>query len=88
MILRAAREHSLDLSQSILIGDKISDIEAGSAAGLGCCVLVLSGHAPDRKDLKKVDIVFEDLPAVVDAIVKNQLCLNDTEKKSANWGQH
>ena len=88
MILRAAREHSLDLSQSILVGDKISDIEAGRAAGVGCCVLVLSGHAPDRKDLKKVDSVFEDLPAVVDAIVKKQLCLNDTEEKSANWDQH
>jgi phosphoglycolate phosphatase-like HAD superfamily hydrolase len=70
-----------------LVGDKIGDIEAGNAAGVGCCVLVLSGHAPDRKDLKKVDIVFEDLPAVADAIVKNQLCLNET-KKSANWDQH
>ncbi len=87
MILRAAGEHSLDLSKSLLVGDKISDIEAGVAAGLGCCVLVLSGHAPDRKDLKKVDIVFEDLPAVADAIVEDQLCVNDTEK-SANWIQH
>ncbi len=87
MILRAAGEHSLDLSKSLLVGDKISDIEAGVAAGVGCCVLVLSGHTPDRKDLKKVDIVFEDLPAVADAIVEDQLCVNDTEK-SANWIQH
>jgi D-glycero-D-manno-heptose 1,7-bisphosphate phosphatase len=81
MILRAAREHSLDLSQSILVGDKVSDIEAGRAAGLGCCVLVLSGHALDRKDLNQVDIVFEDLPAVANAVVKNQLCVDETNKK-------
>ena len=87
MILRAAREHSLDLSQSILVGDKICDIEAGSAAGVGCCILVLSGHTPDRDELKKVDIVFEDLPAVADAIVKNQLCLDD-RRKSTDRNQH
>jgi D-glycero-D-manno-heptose 1,7-bisphosphate phosphatase len=86
MILRAAREHSLNLSQSILVGDKVSDIEAGRAAGLGCCVLVLSGHAPDSKDLNKVDIVFEDLPAVANAVVKNQLCVDDTNKKISELG--
>jgi D-glycero-D-manno-heptose 1,7-bisphosphate phosphatase len=85
MILRAAREHSLDLSQSILVGDKASDIDAGKAAGLGCCVLVLSGHALDSKDLNKADIVFEDLPAVANALVKNQLCVDDTYKKPGIW---
>lgn len=34
MILRAARDHSLDLSQSILIGDRCSDLSAGAAAGI------------------------------------------------------
>ena len=85
MILRAAREHSLDLSQSILVGDKASDIDAGKAAGLGCCVLVLSGHALDSKDLNKADIVFEDLPAVANALVKNQLFVDDTYKKPGIW---
>lgn len=36
MILRAANAHGLDLSRSILIGDKESDIQAGEAAGIGC----------------------------------------------------
>lgn len=75
MILRAAREHSLDLSQSILVGDKVSDIEAGRSAGVGCCVLVHSGHAPDRKDLDKADANYEDLHAVANALVVNQLCV-------------
>jgi D-glycero-D-manno-heptose 1,7-bisphosphate phosphatase len=34
MILRAAREHTLDLSRSLLIGDQPSDIAAANAAGV------------------------------------------------------
>lgn len=34
MLLRAARTHNLDLSQSILIGDRFSDIAAANAAQL------------------------------------------------------
>lgn len=34
MLLRAATELHLDLTQSIIVGDKLSDIEAGRAAGL------------------------------------------------------
>jgi D-glycero-D-manno-heptose 1,7-bisphosphate phosphatase len=34
MILRAAREHGLDLAQSILVGDRCTDIQAGAAAGV------------------------------------------------------
>lgn len=35
MILQAAREYNLDLASSILVGDKITDIQAGLAAGVG-----------------------------------------------------
>ncbi len=35
MLLRAIREHALDASTCVLIGDKDTDIEAGRAAGLG-----------------------------------------------------
>lgn len=34
MILRAAAEHDIDLEHSIMIGDKISDMEAATAAGV------------------------------------------------------
>ena len=34
MILQAAKEFDIDLSESILIGDKESDIEAGERAGI------------------------------------------------------
>ena len=40
MILRAKNEHNLDLEQSVLVGDRISDIEAGSNAGISSLFLV------------------------------------------------
>ena len=40
MILKAAREHSVDLAQSILVGDKETDIEAAVSAGVGRRVLL------------------------------------------------
>ena len=33
LILRAAKEHNIDLAESFCIGDKLQDIEAGYAAG-------------------------------------------------------
>ena len=43
MILRAAREHGIDLAGSYVVGDSVVDIEAGAAAGLPG-VLVLTGY--------------------------------------------
>ena len=40
LILTAQRELGIDLQHSFLIGDKLSDIEAGRAAGVGACFLV------------------------------------------------
>jgi D-glycero-D-manno-heptose 1,7-bisphosphate phosphatase len=74
MILRAAQEHSLDLQHSILVGDKATDIEAGRVAGIGCCVLVQTGHQLGTKDRDKADAVFDDLPGVSSALVDNRLC--------------
>ena len=45
LILRAAREHGLDLDWSCLFGDKASDIEAGRSAGVGRCWLIGSAQA-------------------------------------------
>jgi D-glycero-D-manno-heptose 1,7-bisphosphate phosphatase len=74
MMLRAAREHSLDLRHSILVGDKTTDIEAGRAAGIGCCVLLLTGHRVSNDDMDNADGVFDDLPGLASAIVNNRLC--------------
>ena len=49
MLLQAAQDLGLDLSRSVIVGDKHSDLQAGRAAGLSACVLVESGHAPSAK---------------------------------------
>jgi D-glycero-D-manno-heptose 1,7-bisphosphate phosphatase len=42
MLLKATEEWDIDLTQSFMIGDRHSDIEAGKSAG---CKTVLIGHA-------------------------------------------
>jgi D-glycero-D-manno-heptose 1,7-bisphosphate phosphatase len=73
MILRAAKEHALDLGHSILVGDKATDIEAGRRAGIGCCVMVLTGHPVSDEDLEKADKVFMDLKGMAGALAEKQL---------------
>ncbi len=45
MLLRAAREHGLDLAQSVMVGDRCSDVAAANAAGVRKTFL-LRGAAP------------------------------------------
>ena len=47
MLLEAAREASLDLSASFLIGDRWRDIEAGQRAG--CAALFIDYHYAERE---------------------------------------
>ncbi len=44
MILNAKTEFNIDLSESILIGDRNSDIEAGISAGIKSNFLINTGH--------------------------------------------
>jgi len=48
LILKALNDHALDPAQCWMIGDKLSDIEAGTAAGLKT-VLVLTGYGRSEK---------------------------------------
>lgn len=45
MLLGAARELDVDLARSVMIGDKISDVEAGKNAGCGSIVAIALEHA-------------------------------------------
>ncbi len=45
MILRAAQDFRLNLAESILVGDKMSDVQAGGAAGVGKNCLVVGAAA-------------------------------------------
>lgn len=46
MLLQAQRDFDIDMAASVIIGDQITDIEAGRRAGVGCCILI----PPDRLD--------------------------------------
>lgn len=50
MLLQAAREHDLDLSRSWMIGDALTDLQAGEAAGARP-LLVLTGRGEEQKTL-------------------------------------
>jgi D-glycero-D-manno-heptose 1,7-bisphosphate phosphatase len=63
MILKAARDFDLDLSGSVLVGDKDTDIAAGRAAGVGYNVKLFH----DRRAVRTPDgIEFDDLHAIGD----------------------
>jgi D-glycero-D-manno-heptose 1,7-bisphosphate phosphatase len=63
MLLQAASELGLDLTRSVLVGDKSSDIRAGRAAGVARCVLVRSGHSISINDQALADACVDDLAA-------------------------
>lgn len=48
--LKAASEFGVDLSQSFFIGDRMTDIQCGAAAGCAGGVHILSGHGMNEKD--------------------------------------
>jgi len=63
MLQRAAAALDVNLAASILIGDRVTDIQAGRGAGVGRCWLVRSGVALSPSDIELADAVFDDLAA-------------------------
>ena len=63
MLFQAAKDFDLDLSASVLIGDKLSDVQAGKKAGVGRAVIVESGHEVDVAARLQADGVAADLLA-------------------------
>ncbi len=61
MLQRAAADMRLDLARSVLVGDKVSDVQAGLAAGLRLNVLVRSGHELPEDALRYADHCCGDL---------------------------
>ena len=61
LFLNAISKYNINLSESFVVGDKVSDIEAGRAAGLKKLFLVKTGHLiEDGGNLE----VFENLYSV------------------------
>ena len=88
MLKRAERDLNLDLKGSFLIGDKMSDIEAGYRAGCKT-ILVLTGHGNDElKKNSKINIkpnyISKDLFTAIQIIKRNNSGKGDnmnTEKE-------
>lgn len=79
LVLRAAREHGLDLSGSYFVGDTSTDIECGRAVGLRT-VLVETGLREQKLDPADVrpDYTARDLGEAVEWILQQEVerCLS------------
>ncbi|MGD0586810.1 MAG: D-glycero-beta-D-manno-heptose 1,7-bisphosphate 7-phosphatase [Oryzomonas sp.] len=65
MLLEAARRHNIDLAASVMIGDKLVDVETGLAAGCRT-ILVRTGYgAADEACVPPGTVVCDDLLAGV-----------------------
>lgn len=65
MLLKAANQYSIDLTQSWMVGDSINDVLAGKAAGCKTCLLKTNGQ-----------INFENIDADMKCDSLNDFTLN------------
>ena len=49
MFLAAAKDLNIDLSRSIVVGDRLTDLKAGASAGLPLLIHVLKGHGKQER---------------------------------------
>ena len=68
MILAAAKDFNINLKKSFIIGDRLSDIEAGARAGLREGIHVKTGHG------------VEELPSIEKHINKGIFCKEKNQK--------
>jgi D-glycero-D-manno-heptose 1,7-bisphosphate phosphatase len=73
MILDAARAFNLDLARSLLIGDALTDLEAGARAGIPTLALVRTGRGrrEESRLTPRAAHVFDDLLAAVSTLLGN-----------------
>jgi D-glycero-D-manno-heptose 1,7-bisphosphate phosphatase len=76
LLLRLARHHGLDLREAVVIGDALTDIEAGQAAGCRT-ILVLTGRGREQLALAEAAgrngfSVAPDLGAAIDAMLRRR----------------
>jgi len=67
MILKAARDFDLDLSNCILVGDRESDMKAAQTAGIGHKVLYRPEDIGDDASTR-ADYIVSDLTTVLDLV--------------------
>ncbi|WP_272535062.1 D-glycero-beta-D-manno-heptose 1,7-bisphosphate 7-phosphatase [Providencia sp. PROV212] len=73
MLLDAQQFLNIDMTSSIMVGDKLADMQAGKAALVGTNVLVKSGEPVTDDAIASADLVINslaDLPKVLKSITK------------------
>ncbi len=73
MLLQAAREWSIDLGRSVMIGDALSDVQAGLAAGVRP-ILVRTGRG-DKEARRLAGAGLSEVPIVADVAAGIALAL-------------
>jgi D-glycero-D-manno-heptose 1,7-bisphosphate phosphatase len=76
LLFQAAEAHSIDLSRSILIGDALSDLEAGRSAGIPLNILVRTGRGASEVQLADPALldqsqIYQDLEKAVEALIQS-----------------
>lgn len=69
MIKDAMQKYDVNPEQSFVVGDKVSDVEAGLIAGIKSVFLVETGHTLERAVYNKY-AVFKDLYQVTEAVIR------------------
>ena len=67
MLRKAAEDFNIDLENSYMIGDRISDLRAGNAAKCKKCVLVKTGYGENEVE-KAVEANFPVTENLLDAV--------------------
>lgn len=92
MLLRAARELDLDLAQSWMIGDSLSDVLAGRNAGCRGSILVRTGYGKRHVDeTDAFDFIADDLLGAATIILERSNHSNGrtvTQAQGKNQGRH
>jgi D-glycero-D-manno-heptose 1,7-bisphosphate phosphatase len=78
MILRAVSDLGLDPVLSAILGDKMSDIEAGAAAGIGLRILVASHDAKESEGAPPHEVVANLSEALV--LLRSRFALTEPDR--------
>ena len=73
MLKRAEKDHNIDLTQSIIVGDKATDVLAGKNLGLKSILVTTGKGAKEQANLNgHADHVADNLSAAVNWLLKSQ----------------
>jgi D-glycero-D-manno-heptose 1,7-bisphosphate phosphatase len=82
MILQAVSDLDLDPVQSAILGDQMSDIEAGAAAGIGLRILVASHDANESEGAPPHEVVANLSEALI--LLRSRFALAEPDRPYAH----